>query len=91
MIFFLSGFSLMNIHESQDCREGGRHFLNSSLVGSSKFRRCTKDAWIQNFRMSRAKIKISNSKIHHSTRKTDNHHFAQLEGSMITFDEWKYL
>ena len=49
------------------------------------------DAWIQNFRMSKAKIKIFNSKIHHSTRKTDNHHFALLEGSMITFDEWKYV
>ena len=29
--FFLSGFSFTNIHESQDCREGGGHFFNSSL------------------------------------------------------------
>ena len=30
-LFFLYGFSFTTIHESQDCRERGRHFLNSSL------------------------------------------------------------
>ena len=30
-IFFLSGFSFRKICESQDCREGGGHFFNSSL------------------------------------------------------------
>ena len=29
--FFLSGFSFTNIHKSQDCKEGGGHFFNSSL------------------------------------------------------------
>ena len=31
-IFFLSGFSFTNIHKSQDCREGGGHFFNSSIL-----------------------------------------------------------
>ena len=30
-LFFLSGFSFTTIYESQNCREGGRHFFNSSL------------------------------------------------------------
>ena len=29
--FFLCGFSFTNIHQSQDCRERGGHFFNSSL------------------------------------------------------------
>ena len=30
-IFFLSGFSFMNIYDSQDTREGGGYLFNSSL------------------------------------------------------------
>ena len=29
--FFLCGFSFKNIHESQDSRERGGHFINSSV------------------------------------------------------------
>ena len=31
VVFFVSGFSFTTIHKSQDCREGGGYFFNSSL------------------------------------------------------------
>ena len=34
--FFLCGSSFTNIHESQDCRGRGGHFINSSLPPASQ-------------------------------------------------------